>query len=134
MPLKMAELFIIINSFDDIIYSKTFNCTDKEYCTMYLIAYSCIDHFVELRKNNEDFFPCIEKHFCWDVTLYFLRNGASFIFVNIQKNIQNIIEFFENIELTFASIFLLPNYNFEKVVKDEKLDSNVDKFYLQYFK
>lgn len=129
----MSSLFVIINPYDDIIYSKAFQNTEKEYLTMFMIAYSCVDHFTELRKHGDDFFPCIEKHFCWDVTTYFLRNGMCFILIHQQKCAQRVICFFEAIELVLTPIFLSSTYCNKTYIIDKYFEELVENKHRENF-
>jgi hypothetical protein len=93
----MGELFVIINPGNDIIYQKEYNINnEKEYCTLYMLAYSSLDILDEAKfSTTKNFFVSIDNQFLWSVSVLILYSGMKFIFLNAGRNEKNIRSFFD---------------------------------------
>ncbi|KAF7682855.1 Trafficking protein particle complex subunit 2 [Astathelohania contejeani] len=131
MANEKGELIIIINTENDIVYQKEFNIeTEREYISMYLLAYASMDILDELvLLNNNMFYDTIGNQFGKKVSVFIMYCGFKIIYVNTARKSQDVYKFLDFISKKYNREMMEPFYDSDCMLKSSVFDRHVIEFY-----
>ncbi|KAM0676091.1 hypothetical protein GVAV_000053 [Gurleya vavrai] len=119
----MSYFLSILSSSNEHLFSTYEAESEKEHLSLLLVAYSSTDLLPMV--NHEDYYFSIDKQFCWNVSVLFLKCGLVILFVHSHSQTQ---KYMKDIEKKVVSTIMDPFFQF-----DEEFKNEISKSYRQFY-